>query len=166
MKYNPEENMKSLKKMAELADRFEAKLRRKADVQEFGTSEDPKAPVIDAFFDKPNTIKQTGYEKFYNQIAQQDSNFMALVGKKNLSKVDVSIGASVNLPAGTADFVVSSTPPIPQAELKAALVADYKAAYGAEPSARIKAKKEDRQNPLRPPNLVASIPGIMTIGLG
>lgn len=153
--------MKSLKKMADLADRFEYKLTKFA----VSTSEsDTKPAVMDAFFEPPRTMGENGSERFSQAIKQQDSSFMKALASFGDKKFHLSIGVTVNAPGGLADFIVRTTPPLPTASIKQALIADYARAYGKDPSARLKDKLS--KNQVNPPTLQASVPDVITFDLG
>lgn len=145
--------MKSLKKMAELADRFEMKLSR-AKI----TGEDPKAVTADAFFDPPGGGRSE--QDFQAAIVTAGSNFLAAL-PETVKKC--SIGASVDAPAKSSRFLVACAPPVSQDilnKLIGALNADYAKLYGKAPIARL---AEKIANGKVAPDLKVSHPEILTV---
>lgn len=152
--------MNSLKKISDLAARFEKKLLKVAQQ----TEETNLAPaVVDAFFD-PND--ESNFSQFISQSGSKFSKALLDAWQSVQTKIDATVGATVNAPAGTADFLLSTSPALPAAQmaaLKAALNQDYVSFYKNSPSNRIKTKLSQKK--LTPPTLNASNPSIIT-GLG
>jgi len=146
--------MKSLKKMAELADRFESKIIRTA----IEMGEDPKSVTADAFFNPKGDKDES---RFQASILSEGSNFLAALPPQ-VKKC--SIGASVDVPGKTAGFLVSTQPPVPAntiAQIKEALNKDYTKFYGQAPAARVMARAGTGE--IKPPTLRISHPEIIAI---
>lgn len=144
--------MRSLKKLADLADRFEVKL----SLAQAQVAEDPKAVVADAFFGSPSSGKSE--REFQAYILKEGSNFLAALP----ATVKVcNIGASVDGPGKKASFVVSCDPATNTAGILKALVADYTKFYGKEPNAQFAARLA--AGDIRPPTVKASVPSIIQV---
>lgn len=139
--------MNSLKKMTELADRFESKLSQaQAKVAPPMKRDEGGNPQVirDAFFAAQNSSvtkgrDQTGFVDFVNQ---QGSNFQnSIAGVSG----PISIGVKVNAPGKAADFIVRS--PNKAEQIRAALTSDFQRYYGKSPvellAARIGAGEVD-----------------------
>lgn len=141
--------MNSLKKMAEVASRFERKLAEAPKVQE----SDLTAALVDAIFDPKFAERDQG---FMNAIMRPDSNFQAAAG--NVSG-KITIGITVDAPAKTADFTVSVPGARPEqiAAIKDALKKDYSILFN---KADVLKQFQDRlaKGMINPPNLKGAIP--------
>jgi hypothetical protein len=149
--------MKSLQKMAELADRLEQKISRaQAGV---GGAADTASAVVDAFFDAPGGGKSE--KDFQAFIIKPDSKFTAALPE---SVKTCTIGATVDAKAKMGKFIVACSPDVPPAvkdKVALALNTDYVRFYGKTPSERISAKSA--AGLIKPPDLQASNPSIITI---
>jgi hypothetical protein len=144
--------MKSLKKMADLADRFEFKLSRAQKVtDEIPTQESNQRPVImDAFF---GDAKAGGGEQvFLKQINLPTSNFNTAAGNV---QGKISINVQVDAPSKRANFIVKVDPPVKAdvlAQITAALVRDYGAAFrGKTPAGQLAERLA--KNEVKPPTV-------------
>lgn len=151
--------MKSLKKMADLADRFELKIKY-AQI----SGEDPKAVTTDAFFG-PNAE-----QAFQDWIMKSNSNFLQALP----DGVNCNIGASVNTSNKMADFLVALAPgkkgvvvpPTAAAAVKAALIKDFMGLHqGKDPAGWMAERLAKPPNdPLTlKPGIVSSHPAIIKI---
>lgn len=116
--------MRSLKKLADLADRFELKIKY---AQSLG-GEDPKSVTADAFFGPQ------GEQTFQNWILRSGSKFLSVLP----DGVKCAIGAKVDTDKGVAAFLVTLNPPSPKVlgAVTNALVEDYKGLHqGKDPVA-------------------------------
>lgn len=138
--------MNSLKKMSELADRFERKMSL-AQTQ----TEDPKAVITDAFFGDPKSGKNN--ESFKQFLGTAESAFQQAI--QNI-KGSISIGASVDAPQKMANFLVAPSSP----GLLAALQKDYIRFYGKAPQDMFRARLAEGS--IRPPNFKGAALGIIT----
>lgn len=148
--------MKSLKKLAYIADKFEAKISRAQAI----TGEDPKAVTADAFFNPRGDKDESKFQAFI--LAQGSSFLSALPEQVKVCK----IGASVDVPGKTAGFLVATEPPVPTKAIIDALNADYVKFYGQAPAPRILTKSKtvgDNGKPLVPPTLKISHPEIIRV---
>lgn len=150
--------MKSLKKLAYIADKFEAKISKGQKM----LGEDPKAVTADAFFDPGYTGKGEG--EFRKFILGEGSNFLKALPQQVKT---CNIGAAVDVPGNSASFLVSTTPPVPTKTIVDALNQDYIKYYGAAPAPRVMKKsvtKDPKSNkPLVDPTLKISHPAIITV---
>lgn len=149
--------MKSLIKMAELADRLEQKVSR---AQQVGGEADATVAVVDTFFD-PTSSGGKSEKDFQQFILKPDSKFTATLPE---SVKTCTIGAMVNAKAKMGKFLVATSPDVPPAvkdKITLALNMDYVKFYGKTPSERIAAKAA--AGLIRPADLQASNPNIITI---
>jgi hypothetical protein len=123
--------MSGFKKVSELADKFELKLKTAQTIE----GEDPKSVVSDAFFG-PH-----GEQEFNAAILNPGSNFLKVLPE---SVKTCHIGATVDSSAGMADFLVTCEPVANAgtvSALKAALMKDYLAVFKKTPQAKVKEAK-------------------------
>ena len=150
--------MKSFKKLAYIADKFEAKIKRAQQL----TGEDPKAVTADAFFNPKGNKDES---EFQSAILTGGSAFMSALPEQ-VKKC--SIGAAVDVPGKMADFLVKTVPPVSAqviTQLKDALTKDYTRFYGKAPSARVVEKSTTvvQGKPLVSPTLKISHPEIIVV---
>ena len=150
--------MRSLKKLADLADRFESKLKLSRAQAQVG--EDPKAVVADAFFGAATSAVTRGKteREFQAHILGEGSNFLAALPP---TVKTCNIGASVDGPAKTASFLVTCSPPTNTANILKALVADYTKFYGKDPNSQFAARLA--AGDIKPPTVKASHPSIIQV---
>ena len=153
--------MKSLKKIADLADIFEFKLKY-AQVPISG--EDPKSVTADAFF---GPYREQEFSKW---ILKPSSAFLSSIPEN----VGAQIGAKVDTNSGVAEFLVKLVPgkgakiaPGATEAVKAALIKDFTTVFGKDP---VSYQKERLSKPPNDPNalkrgIVSSFPVIIDITL-
>lgn len=147
------DKMKSVKKLADLADIFESRIRKFAqDNSKPQVGESNKVPAVqDAFFGTQAEGK--GQEEFLKVINRPSSNF-----QKSIVNAQGAIGVQVqvNAPSGKADFIVSVNPPSLNKSVVDALKADYLSFYKETPEQQLQRRLSIGE--IKPPTISGVAP--------